>query len=45
MSVDLAVFGFGAFVSFLVAAGFLRALYSPAYREEARRDGRKGVER
>jgi hypothetical protein len=43
MSLDLAVFVFGVFVSFLVAAGAFFAYYSPAYREEARHDARKDV--
>jgi len=41
MSLDLAVFVLGVFVSFLVAAGVFVAYYLPAYREEARRDDRK----
>jgi hypothetical protein len=38
VSLDQAVLAFGAFVSFLVAAGIVLAFYAPAYREEARRD-------
>lgn len=38
MSLDGAVFVFGAFVSFIVAAGIILAFYAPAYREEGRRD-------
>ncbi|HYN04811.1 MAG TPA: hypothetical protein VE359_20335 [Vicinamibacteria bacterium] len=39
MSLDLAVFAFGVFITLLVAAGAFLAYYAPAYREEARRDG------
>jgi hypothetical protein len=38
VSLDGVVFVFGAFVSFLVAAGIFLSFYAPAYREEARRD-------
>ena len=39
MSLDLAVFALGVLVTLLVAAGAFLAFYSPAYREEGRRDG------
>jgi hypothetical protein len=42
MSLDGAIFVFGAFVSFIVAAGIILAFYAPAYREDGRRNSQVG---